>query len=98
MLKELNLDKNFRVNILLPWPKYRTSFDPSSTVDYIESTMNFKAIICQYIGEIKLHQERTQTQDLQEILSAMEDAASSYEIMMQSHCKLQDAYTRLLSQ
>lgn len=98
MLKELDLDKNFRVNILLPWPQYPTTLDPFSTVDYIESTTNFKAIICQYIGEIKLHQESTQIQDLQEILSAMEDAASSYEIMMQSQGKLQDAYTHLLSQ
>jgi len=60
--------------------------------------MNFKAIICQYIDEIKLHQECTQIQDFQEILSAMEDAAASYEIMMQSHGKLQDVYTHLLSQ
>lgn len=97
MITELDLDKNFRANTLLPWPQYRTTLDPSSMVDTIESTISFKAIVCQYIGDIKLHHESTQGQDIQEILKAMEDAAYSYKIMMESHCKLQAAYTHFLN-
>lgn len=65
----------------------------------LESTVSFKAILSQYMGEVRQVCRQSlinQLRDNVSIKKAMEDAQTSYASMMQIHQELETAYNEFL--